>query len=422
MIVYNLFPLLAGHFSAWKSHIDRAADMGFDWIFVNPVQKPGESESLYSIADYFQLNSRLADPQSPRTPEEQLREVIQYAEQRGLRMMVDLVINHCASDSPLAHEHPEWFIRDPDGDIAHPCCLEDGEQVVWDDLIQFDHGHTTDPEGLYQYCRAVVEYLSWLGFRGFRCDAAYQIPDFVWRRLIHETKSLQPHVVFAAETLGCTEEETRCTAGAGFDFIFNSSKWWDFQADWLMQQHREGRAIAPSISFPESHDTERLLEESDGNVNVVKQRYLFAAMFSAGVMMPIGFEHGLRQRLHVVDTQPDDWRPNGVDLRDFIRQVNHLKRQYPVLHEETVNTLLPSANPNVLVMRKTSPRAGQEALLILNKDPENWQYFEAEDLQQLVENDRPLVDVSPEYSTGRPPQPFRYDLNPGQGLVMVTAR
>ena len=31
-------------------------------------------------------------------------------------------------------------------------------------------------EGLYRYCLRVVEHLLDLGFDGFRCDAAYQMP------------------------------------------------------------------------------------------------------------------------------------------------------------------------------------------------------------------------------------------------------
>ena len=35
MIIYNLFPLLAGPFAQWDGHLNRAAAMGFDWVFVN---------------------------------------------------------------------------------------------------------------------------------------------------------------------------------------------------------------------------------------------------------------------------------------------------------------------------------------------------------------------------------------------------
>jgi len=76
MIVYNLFPLLAGRFSAWAPHIERAAAMGFDWLFVNAVHRPGASGSVYSIASYFALNPALIDPADPQSGEDQLRSVI----------------------------------------------------------------------------------------------------------------------------------------------------------------------------------------------------------------------------------------------------------------------------------------------------------------------------------------------------------
>ena len=61
MILYNLFPLLAGPFSRWGEHFSRAAGMGFDWVFVNPIQQLGASRSLYSIADYFRVNPAFLD-------------------------------------------------------------------------------------------------------------------------------------------------------------------------------------------------------------------------------------------------------------------------------------------------------------------------------------------------------------------------
>jgi starch synthase (maltosyl-transferring) len=33
--------------------------MNFDWGFLNPIQLPGASGSLYSIADYFRINPAL---------------------------------------------------------------------------------------------------------------------------------------------------------------------------------------------------------------------------------------------------------------------------------------------------------------------------------------------------------------------------
>ncbi|MDA8078676.1 MAG: hypothetical protein M0Z79_07015, partial [Nitrospiraceae bacterium] len=79
MIIYNLFPLLAGRFSAWEPHLARAADMGFTWVFVNPIQRTGSSGSLYSIADYFDINPLFVDPSGPGTALDQVRDMIRTA-------------------------------------------------------------------------------------------------------------------------------------------------------------------------------------------------------------------------------------------------------------------------------------------------------------------------------------------------------
>jgi starch synthase (maltosyl-transferring) len=422
MIVYNLFPLLAGPCSQWAPHFQRAADMGFDWIFINPVQKPGYSGSLYSIVDYFDLHPLLADPESKLPLEQQLQAALATADQLGLKVMVDLVINHCAFDSELTRQHPEWFVREGDGSVAHPFCMEDGRKVVWGDLALFDHQHTSDPEGLYRYFLKIVEYLIELGFKGFRCDAAYQIPRHTWERLIRDIRQKYPDTMFSAETLGCTADQTKQTAQAGFDFVFNSSKWWDFHGAWLLEQYQLVREIAPSISFPESHDTDRLFQEVNGNVAAMKQRYLFSALFSAGVMIPIGFEYGFRRRLHVVETRPGDWEQPNVDLCEFITKVNAIKRQYSIFQEECPTTILPYQNPNILLLWKASARTQEEALIILNKDPWNHQYFYAENIGTYIQAGAPLQDVSPEYTLEYIPRPFSYDLRPGQAFVMVASR
>lgn len=421
MLIYNLFPLLAGPCRSWEPHFERAAAMGFDWLFINPVQKPGSSGSLYSIADYFQLNPLLITQDAKKTGEQQLKAALATAEKHGLKAMVDLVINHCAFDSELTRQHRAWFVQEGN-ELAHPFCMENGQKVVWGDLVRFNHQHTSDPEGLYRYFYQIVEYLLGLGFKGFRCDAAYQIPGQLWSRLIREIRQKYPDTVFTAETLGCTADQTKKTAQAGFDYVFNSSKWWDFQGAWLMEQYQLVREIAPSISFPESHDTDRLFQEVNGNVTAVKQRYFFAAFFSAGVMIPIGFEYGFRRRLHVVETRPDHWESSDVDLRDFIGKVNAIKRRYQIFQEECPTTVLPYQNPNILVLWKASTKSNDEALIILNKDPWNHQYFHADSLSSYLQAGAPLVDVSPEYPLEYVPRPFSYDLRPGQGFVFVTSR
>lgn len=422
MIIYNLFPLLAGKFTEWEGHLSRAAEMGFTWVFVNPIQLPGASGSIYSIKDYFSFNLLLVDLKSGKLPLDHVKDVTKAAGKLGLKMMVDLVINHCAIDSDLIKSHPEWFVWAAKGRISHPFADKNGKKVVWKDLAQFDHKNTKDKEGLFRFFLDVVRFLAELGFKGFRCDAAYQIPTSLWERLIKEARRTHPDLLFFAETLGTTPDLTRKTASAGFDYIFNSSKWWDFTSRWLMQQYNLTRDIAPSISFPESHDTPRLCQELNGSIEGIKQRYLFSALFSGGVMAPMGFEFGFRKRMHVVKTRPEDWEETDIDVTSFIAAVNKIKAEHIIFQEDAPTEMLTHRNPNVLLMWKASTHTQEEALLILNKDIYNKQYFYEESLQRYVQAGAPLIDISPETPLSYIPVPFTYELQPGQGIVLITSR
>src|SRR5579875_2884866 len=242
--IYNLFPLLAGPFLRWKEHVQRARRMEFDWVFVNPFHKSGYSGSLYSIADYYQFDPRFIDT-SAGAPQTQFRQMIDDVRGLDLNLMMDLVINHTAFDSPLLVQHPFWYKRGHDGKPVHPSAREDGRIITWGDLFEIDNSH--DHDGLWSYWIELAEHYASTGIRGFRCDAAYKIPSELWRRLIGRVKERHPDSIFLAESLGCPFSETVRLAKCGFDFVFNSSKWWDFVAPWCLEQYRK-----PLTSFRRS--------------------------------------------------------------------------------------------------------------------------------------------------------------------------
>jgi starch synthase (maltosyl-transferring) len=391
--IYNLFPLLTGPLLSWAPHLQRARQMEFNWLFVNPIQLSGFSRSLYSIKDYYAIDPRFLDL-SAGSPEDQLRKTISYARELGLRVMMDLVINHTAFDSPLLTEHPSWYKRGIDGKPIHPGARDGNREVVWGDLLEIDNKRNRD--GLWQYWITLTEYYASLGVEGFRCDAAYKVPQELWRVLIQSVKSHHPGVTFFAESLGCPIEDTVRLAQSGFDFIFNSSKWWDFVAPWCLDQYRKTSALVPSVSFPESHDTERLAAELHGDQSAVRLRYLFAALFSAGVMMPIGFEYGFRRRLHVVETQPEDWENLSWNICDFVTRVNLLKESRRVFNEEGALDSVPLGNPNLFAFMKWSRDRTERALIVINKDRTNPQSFSTQWAGQLFTGVGRFDDLSPD--------------------------
>jgi starch synthase (maltosyl-transferring) len=364
--IYNLFPLLAGPLPGWRPHLERAVAMGFTWIFMNAFHQAGYSGSLYSVKDYYAVDARLLNGSGP--PEAQLAGMLQTASELGLRVMMDLVINHTAFDSPLVREHPAWFRHGPDGDIVHPGAKEDKRRVVWRDLAEVDNARSPDREALWGYWRKLALHYAGMGFQGFRCDAAYQVPGGLWREVIGAVKAAHPETIFVAETLGCTPAQTLATARAGFDYILNSSKWWDFRAPWCLEQRAITAPVVGSISFPESHDTERLSVELGGDRKAVLQRYGFAAVFSSGVMMPIGFEYGFRKRLHVVETTPQDWESPAWDLTEAIAAVHRTKTGLRLLNEEGPVTSVALGEGQCVGLRRQSRDGAETALLVLNTD------------------------------------------------------
>jgi len=365
--IYNLFPILAGPLSRWRPHLERAAGMGFTWIFVNPFHETGFSGSLYSVKDHYRLDPRLQDG-TGRPAEEQLRDMLGAAGRLGLAVMMDLVINHTAFDSPLVREHPDWYKRDATGQILHPGAKDGERRVVWRDLAEVDNAGSPDRDALWNYWRTLALYYAGLGFRGFRCDAAYQVPAALWRDLIGAVKARHPEVLFFAETLGCAPEQTLETAGSGFDFIFNSSKWWDFREVWCLEQYDKTAPVVPTISFPESHDTPRLAAELGGDQAAVLQRYAFAAVFSTGVMLPMGFEYGFQKRLHVVQTTPADWESPRWDLTGAITAINRTKARFRALNEDGMLQPVDLGNPQRFGFQKRTRDGREGVLAVLNLD------------------------------------------------------
>jgi starch synthase (maltosyl-transferring) len=373
-IIYNLFPRLAGHMGQWRRHAERAHQMGFNWIYINPIQYPGFSGSLYAVKDFFALNPLFIPPNAD-DPIDALRGTIDALHDLGLRVMMDLVVNHTAKDSALVREHPTWFRRDKNGDVVSPSAIDpaDARKVtVWGDLAEIDNANSPERQGLWAYWSALVQYYLNLGFDGFRCDAAYKVPSQLWEVLIGVARKRNPEAVFAAETLGCRLAEVRGLQDAGFNFLFNSSKWWNFDAPWCLEQHEDFGQIAPSIAFPESHDTPRLMRETDGLVQVQRMRYAFTAVFSTGQLMPIGYEYGFVNKLDVVRTSPEDWEEPACDLCSFIKEVNQRKLASSVLGAEGHWELVATLDEPTIALRKSGDEKGDTPVtVVINKDWRN---------------------------------------------------
>jgi starch synthase (maltosyl-transferring) len=372
--IYNLFPTLAGTVRDWTEHLPRIAAMRFNAVYLNPFHYPGFSGSLYAVKDYYRLNPRFRGSESG-SDDALLSGFTEAAHDHGLKVVMDLVVNHTAKDSELVRSRPHWFARDRSGEVVSPYATDPADpsrKTVWGDLAELDYRPPQQHQILAYFQELVRHYLA-LGFDGFRCDAAYKVPAEVWHALIAAAKAASPEVLFLAENLGAPREAVLALADAGFDYLFNSVKWWDFESPWLLEQYEAFRHIAPSIGFPESHDTERLVTEllaagfPEAEIEPrYKAAYAFAAAFSTGVMMPIGFEFGWSRRVHVVAPPNQEPEPGRFDLSAFIAEVNAAKAAVPALNEEGPQRRLSAPDDPLVVLARRSEKGDEHAFTLVN--------------------------------------------------------
>ncbi|MFQ5601327.1 MAG: hypothetical protein ACE5G2_12350, partial [Candidatus Krumholzibacteriia bacterium] len=359
-------------------HARRARDMRFDWLYVNPVHFPGFSGSCYAVKDIDRIDPLLLPDDHPDRNYDRcirgdggvelLAETLSAIRVLGMHPMIDLVLNHTSRDAALVKQHPEWYVRDEHGDIQSPSAIDpaDARRVtVWGDLAQLDHHGSADRDGLWEYWIRRVERFVDLGFEGFRCDAAYKVPAELWSHLIAAARRRNPHVLFIAETLGARLEEIEALRDSGMEYLLNSSKYWAFDAPWCLDQQRDMAPHMRSVGFPESHDTPRLWADTGGNEAAHRQRYAFAAAFSSGVLMPIGYEFGFSRPLHVVHTRPDDWETAQIDLAPFIERVHEICWSVDAFQSEAVEALTPLHRPTLLLEKRAD---GSNAFIAINKD------------------------------------------------------
>ncbi len=370
-LIYNLFPRYFDCIDSWQDVLPHVAGMGFNHVFVNPFHATGSSGSLYAVKDYFKINETFLKYGQDPSDWSPLKMFVRKCREMDIRVVMDLVINHTAIDSPLTDLYPSWYKRDVNGNIINPCAvdpLDSSNVTVWGDLARIDYEKTPDRQGLLEYFDNVIKFFQGMGITGFRCDAAYQVPADIWESMISAAKKRCSDTCFFAETLGCSPDQITALKGTGFDYLFNSSKWWNFDQNWCLQQHEENRKVAPSISFPESHDTDRLARESSGSIDVQKNRYVLASVFSEGLLMPMGFEYGKRTKMDVVKGVPKDYAEEPLwDISCWISEVNCLKLSLPVMCEEGRWQPLCGYDEDIFVMEKNTEGGVPSIFLAVNK-------------------------------------------------------
>jgi len=224
------------------AELDRAAEMGFDWIWLLSVWRTGPAgqrvsransewrkefeETLRDLREDDIAGSGFAITGYTVHPElggdaalARLRERLRA---RGLRLMLDFVPNHTGLDHPWVEDHPEYYIAGTELDLARApqnytwvkrmrgeLLLAYGRDPYfagWPDTLQLNYGNPATQEAM------IAELLRIAGqCDGVRCDMAMLVlPDvfertwgqrapLFWPRATQQVREQVPGFCFMAE-------------------------------------------------------------------------------------------------------------------------------------------------------------------------------------------------------------------------------
>jgi glycosidase len=347
-----------GTLQAVTGDLPRIAAMGFGWVYLTPVHctgirgRKGTLGSPYAVRDY-----RSVDP-SLGTMDDFLA-LSEEAHRLGMRVMMDIVINHSSPDNVWVQQHPEYYLKNSDGSIGRK--VDD-----WTDVADFDYGC----EALRQELVGMLLYWADHGADGFRCDVASLVPLAFWKRARKAVNAGHPEFVWLAESV--EPEFVRFMRSRGyecagdsdlyqaFDVLYNYDirAWFDRaagQGDLLgYEQILNYRAAEYPQGFLklnhlENHDRTRfaaIVPDARARANWLAFSFLYPGM----AFVYAGQEAGCTHTPSLFDRDPVDWQGRSAQTEQLIAALNRTREA--VLEPAAAAVL--EENPQALVFRLSS--------------------------------------------------------------------
>ncbi|MGI4856275.1 MAG: maltotransferase domain-containing protein [Janthinobacterium lividum] len=408
--IYYIHPLLLGSLSDWGPHLDRAAAMGFDHILIAPPFLPGDANDLFVTRDHHRLHPALGDEGDANG---WLARLADATRSRGLALLLDVALDRVAADADLYRDQPHWF-HPPGG----PERRIDPREPNQEHVVFADFGNPEATDQLIDWWSGQLRGYADAGVTGFRFDALRGIPAHVWRRLGAAVRESHALTRFLAWTPGLGRDELAALEDAGFDSVFSSVRWWDFRADWLVEEQSALARVAAPIGFPEAPFDKRLSADLPATASpvVVERAYARALTtvtgIGAGWLLPMGFEFGAAQPFR---RESSNWpaacdafrqlvaQPR-FDLQPRITELNRLMQGVPVLGKAGVLCALTGPDARATALLRTSGpdarRAEHAVLIVVNPDLQ----------QETIANAHHFIEGIPgEFTLFAPLQPLGDD-------------
>jgi glycosidase len=274
-VVYEVFPRAfspEGNFKGVTAQLDRLKDLGVTVLWLMPIHPVGKLKakgtlgSPYAVRDFDAINPEYGTG-------DDLKQLVNAAHQRGMKVFIDIVANHTSWDSVLIEKHPDWYTHDAAGHIIPP-------NPDWVDVADLDYSKPA----LRKYMSGMlVRWLKDYGLDGFRCDYASGVPTDFWESVRPELDRVRPGLALLAES----DDPALLTKAFDIDYA------WDFYH--AMSEALAGRAPASFVrevweraetKYPKGALHLRFSDNHD-QLRLTGQAGLPAAMAASAVMFTL---------------------------------------------------------------------------------------------------------------------------------------
>ena len=187
-VIYQTNPRFFGENDCLKgltAQLTRISDMDCDILWVMPVYETGELNGIgspYCIRNFTSLNSRYGTM-------DDMKNLVNTAHSKGMKVILDWVANHTAWDCPWITQHPDWYVKDAEGNIVSP--------AGWSDVAQLNFDNSEVRTAMKD---AMTYWVNQLSIDGFRCDYADGVPQDFWSNVITDLRAINPDMIMLAET------------------------------------------------------------------------------------------------------------------------------------------------------------------------------------------------------------------------------
>ncbi|GAB1225132.1 hypothetical protein ENUP19_0244G0001, partial [Entamoeba nuttalli] len=98
-----------GKIDTWEEHYKTMKECGYNCIHLTPIQKIGPSGSAYSISEHLDIENNIFKEEMSKEEKYQKIEesIYQLRNKYEIGSIIDIVLSHISSKSPLVIEHPE---------------------------------------------------------------------------------------------------------------------------------------------------------------------------------------------------------------------------------------------------------------------------------------------------------------------------